>query len=172
VARAVIAPAGGRTALLVGALGLLVLVPACGAPSSPSAVSTTSASTTSSVPATPTTPTTSSVTLPEQAPAEIAACTADAKSVEVALDTYMAEKGTYPTPPSPWSAATYAADYAPLTSAADGGPFLAAAPHTSSYVVEYDAAGHVWVAPPGSYGPYNKGQNIDASPNICDAAVG
>jgi hypothetical protein len=165
----VIARGSGRSGLLVGALALLVLVPACGASSSPSAVSTTSASPTSPV---ATTSSTSSVVLPEQAPAEIAACTADAKSVEVALGAYMAERGAYPTPPSPWSAAAYVANYAPLTSAADGGPFLATAPHTTSYVVEYDSAGQVWVAPPGSYGPYDKGQDIDANPDICEAAVG
>jgi len=110
--------------------------------------------------------------VPNQNPAEIAACTADAKSLEVALAAYDALKGAYPSPPSPWSAGTYAADYEPLTVAAGGGPFMAAAPRTTSYVVEYDSAGHVWVAPPGSYGRYNVGQDIAVSPDICDAAVG
>ena len=112
------------------------------------------------------------MTVPQQNPAEIAACTADAKALEVALDAYQAVHGAFPSPPAPWSAATYAADYGPLTAAGDGGPFMAAPPKTSAYVVAYDAAGHVWVAPPGAYGPYNKGQDIDLSPDICDAAVG
>ncbi len=149
---------GGRAGLLAGAIALLTVVPACSSPSTPAALSTST--------------TTSPVVLPDQGPAEIAACTADAKTVEVALDAYMAEKGVYPSPPSPWSAATYVANYGPLTSSGGGGPFMANPPHTTSYVIEYDSAGHVWVAPPGSYGPYNKGQDFDASPDICDAAVG
>lgn len=151
--------------LVVGALALLAAVPACSSSSTPTAVAT---STTTSTTTTATLP----VTVPNQNPAEIAACTADAKSVEVALDAYMAEKGAFPSPPSPWSAATYAANYQPLTAASGGGPFLPSAPHSTSYVIEYDSAGHVWVAPPGSYGSYNPGQDIDTSPDICDAAIG
>lgn len=150
-----------RVLLLVCAVGLLAIVPACSSPSTPAATATST-----------TTSTTSSVTVPNQNPAEIAACTADAKVVEVALDAYMAVKGAYPSPPSPWSAATYVANYQPLTSAGDGGPFMASAPKTTSYVIEFDSAGHIWVAPPGTYGPYNKGQDFDASPDICDAAIG
>ena len=46
-------------------------------------------------------------------------------------------------------------------------------PATTQYVIEYDAAGHVWVAPPGAYeAGYNPGQSFDADPNICLAAVG
>lgn len=110
--------------------------------------------------------------MPDQSPAQIAACTANAKVVEVGLQAYMAIKGAYPSPPSPWSAATYAANYEPLTAASEGGPFIPKAPPTTSYVIEYDSAGHVWVAPPGAYGPYDRGQDIDAVPAICDAAVG
>jgi hypothetical protein len=147
--------------LVLGAVVLLATVPACSSSPTPSAAPTTSS----------TTSTTSSVTLPEQSPAEIAACQADAKSVDLALQTYMADQGSYPSPPSPWSAATYAANYQPLTSSADGGPYLASPPHTTSYVIEYDSAGHVWVSPPGAYGAYNKGQDFDADPDVCDAAV-
>jgi hypothetical protein len=156
-----------RTAgLLVGAATLLALIPACSTtPSTPAAVSSSSSSTTS-------TPTTSSVTLPEQNPAEIAACVADAQTVAAALAAYMVENGAYPSPPAPWSAATYAANFAPLTGASGGGPFLHGAPDTRSYVIEYDAAGHVWIAPPGSYGSYNRGQDFALTPSICDAAVG
>ncbi len=78
------------------------------------------------------------------------------------------------TPPlrAAWSAATYAGNFEPLTAASGGGPFLPSPPGTKYYVIEYDSAGHVWVAPPGAYGPYNKGQDFAADPNICDAAVG
>jgi hypothetical protein len=147
----------------VGAVTLFAVVPACSSsPSTPSVVATSTSTSTS---------TTSSVTLPEQNPAELATCVADAQSVQMALAAYQALKGAYPTPPSPWSAATYAANFAPLTAAADGGPFLHDAPGTRFYVIEYDAAGHVWVAPPGSYGPYNRGQDIALQPDVCDAAV-
>ena len=84
----------------------------------------------------------------------------------------MAEKGAYPSPPAPWSAATYAGNYQPLTAASGGGPFLKSPPGTKYYVIEYDSAGHVWIAPPGAYGPYDKGQDFAADPDICDAAVG
>jgi hypothetical protein len=138
----------------------LVLIPACSSSSTPAAVTTS------------TTSTTSSVTLPNQNPAEIASCTADADGLETALVAYQAEHGAYPSPPASWSAATYATNFAPLTAPGGGGPFMAGAPKTTFYVIEYDSAGHVWVAPPGAYGPYNKGQDITVSPNICDAAVG
>jgi hypothetical protein len=146
----------------------LALIPACSSSSTPAAVSTTSLATSSST----LPPTTLPVTLPNQNPAEIAACTADADGLETAVAAYQAEHGAYPSPPSPWSAATYATNFEPLTAPGGGGPFMASAPKTTFYVVEYDSAGHVWVAPPGAYGPYNKGQDITVSPDICDAAVG
>jgi hypothetical protein len=149
--------------LFVGAAVLFAVVPACSSsPSPPSTVATPPS----------TTATTTSVTLPNQNPAEEAACAADSQSVETALAAYMAEHGTYPTPPAPWSATTYASNFAPLTAASDSGPFLKSAPDAKFYVVAYDGAGHVWVAPPGSFGPYNKGQDFALQPNICKAAVG
>jgi hypothetical protein len=147
------------TGLLTGAVALLLIVPACSSSSTPATLSTT-------------TTTTSAVVLPNQGAAEIAACTADAKTLEVALGAYMAEKGAYPSPPSPWSAASYVANYAPLTAGGNGGPFMANAPPTTSYVIEYDSAGHIWVAPPGSYGSYDKGQDFDAGRDVCDPAIG
>ena len=110
--------------------------------------------------------------MPDQNAAQIAACSATANVVQMALAAFLALKGTYPTPPAPWSAATYAANFAPLTAASNGGPFLHSAPGTSFYVIAYDSAGHVWVAPPGSYGTYDKGQDFALQPDICDAAVG
>ncbi len=140
------------------ALPLLSIVPACS--SSPAAPRAAVATTTTS--------TTSSVTLPEQSPAVVAACTADAKTVEIAIDAYMAQKGVNPAPPLPWSAANYVSQYQPLTADSAGGPYLPKPPGTTSYVIEYDAAGHVWIAPPGQYGAtYNPGQDFDAHPDIC-----
>jgi hypothetical protein len=109
--------------------------------------------------------------VPDQNPAQIAACSATAKVVETALAAYQAEKGAYPSP-APWTAATYAANYRALTASGGGGPFMAQTPPTTAYVIAFDAAGHVWVAPPGAYGQYNAGQDIDADPAVCDAAVG
>jgi hypothetical protein len=128
-------------------------------------VTTSTTSTTSTTAQSP-------VTFQEGSAAEVANCESDAKVVEVALDAYMAEKGAYPSPPSAWSAATYAANFAPLTAAGGGGPFLPSVPATTYYVIEYDSAGHVWIAPPGSYGvSYNPGQSFDANENVCLAAV-
>jgi len=118
-----------------------------------------------------TTSTTSSVTLPEQNPAEIAACVADVQTVQMALAASMALKGVYPTPPAPWSAATYAANFAPLTAASDGAPFCRVPPargSTSLSTTRPDTSG----CPPRSYGTYNKGQDFALQPNVCLAAVG
>jgi hypothetical protein len=151
----------------MGAIAFLAFVPACSSSSTP-ATSATSSST--SNPAT--TSTTSSVTLPEQNPAEIAACVSDAQTLSEALDAYLAAHGAYPSPPAAWSAATYATNYQPLTAASGGGPVLPSPPATRFYVIEYDSAGHVWIAPPGTYGAYNKGQDFGLNPNVCDPAVG
>jgi hypothetical protein len=168
--RCATAPHGRRpvtaSGLLLTASALLVFIPACSSSSTPASVSTSS-----STPGANATSTTSSVTLPEQNPAELAACAADAQSVQTALTIYMVGKDSYPSPPTPWSAATYAGNYQPLTGAADGGPFLKSPPGTKYYVIEYDSAGHVWVAPPGTYGPYNEGEDFSVDPNVCDAAV-
>ena len=158
-------------ALLIGAVALLAFVPACSSSSTP-ATSATSTSTSTSRSTSATTSTTSSVTLPEQDPAELAACASDARSLETALVAYMAEKGAYPSPPAPWSAATYAANYQPLTAATGGGPFLPSPPATRYYVIEYDSSGHVWIAPPGAYGAaFDPAQSASATANVCLAAV-
>ena len=118
------------------------------------------------------TSTTSPVTVPHQSPAVVAACQSDAKSLEVALQAYMAQNGSFPTPPSAWSANTYDADFSPLTTSAHGGPYLHAALPTTNYVIEYDSSGNVWIAPPGSYeATFNAGQGFDRNPNICLAAA-
>ena len=152
--------------MIIGVAALMVVIPACGSSSIP-----TTAQTSTSRPAS-TTSTSSSATFSQGSAAEVADCEADAKVLEVALDAAMAEKGTFPSPPAPWSAANYTANFSPLTSASDGGPFLHTPPSTTDYVIEYDAAGHIWIAPPGSYSAtYNTGQDFDKNPNICLAAV-
>jgi hypothetical protein len=102
---------------------------------------------------------------------QAAACEADGKSVEVALQAYDAVNGAFPTPPSPWSAASYQEDYAPLTAVSKQGPFLHLAPPTTSYVVEYDSAGNVWVEPPGQYdATYNPAHSADVSTSCASVA--
>jgi hypothetical protein len=167
-----------KAGLVIGALTLLAVVPACSSSSSIASLSTptttsaaTRATTATATATTPTTPTTAPVTVPDEEPARIAACTATAKVVEVALDAYQAEKGTYPSP-APWSAATYASNYQALTASGGGGPFISETPMTTFFVIAFDSAGHVWVTPPGSYGPYDKGQDVSLNPDICAAAIG
>ena len=105
--------------LLVGGATLFAVVPACSSsPTTPDRVGASPS----------TTATTTAATLPNQNPAEVAACVADSQSLETALAAYLAEHGAYPSPPAPWTAATYAANYAPLTAASGGGPFLHNAP--------------------------------------------
>jgi hypothetical protein len=100
-------------------------------------------------------------------------CSADLRTVSVALNEYWMDMGAYPAPAHPWSAATYASNYARLTSSVDGGPWLRRTPGTDAYVVEYDSAGHVWVAPAGTDGAsYVPSQGLDASPDACRVAVG
>lgn len=102
----------------------------------------------------------------------VAQCQADTRSVEVALDAYHAQKGSYPAPPAAWSAGAYTSNYAPLTSGTDGGPYLHEPPTTNDYVIEYDSTGTVWVAPPNTFGPVSQtNQDVGANPDACDAAV-
>ncbi len=100
-------------------------------------------------------------------------CQADLRTVEVAVTAYWMDKGTYPSPPNPWSESTYKANYARLTSDVVGGPWLGKAPGADAYVVEFDARGDVWVAPAGTYEPmYESGQGFDAGAGACRVAVG
>ena len=153
--------------IALAGLGAVIYAVVSGVNSAPTPKSTSAAT----VPAGTTTPTSASIQ--QGSAAEVAACQSDARTVDTAVQAYMAEHGTYPSPPSPWSAASYAADFAPLTASGAGGPFMQTPPGTTFYVIEYDSAGHVWVAPPGSYqAAYNKGQDFDLNPDICTAAVG
>ncbi len=109
--------------------------------------------------------------MPQQRPAAIAACESDVRSVELAATSYDAQKGSLPVPPAAWSAGTYVSNYAPLTTAADG-PYLHAPPTTTSYVVEYDSAGNVWVAPSGRFEQsFDPTLGLDTNPNACELAV-
>jgi hypothetical protein len=156
-------------------IGFVILVAAIGLAAGlvfATSGSTARSNSTSPSRANPATPTSSPVTVPHQTESAVAACEADAKNLEVALEAYMAQNGSFPTPPSLWSAATYSSNFAPLTGLDHGGPWLHSAPATTNYVIEYDASGHVWIAPPGSYGTYNPGQDIDHLSDICLASAG
>jgi Na+-transporting methylmalonyl-CoA/oxaloacetate decarboxylase gamma subunit len=103
---------------------------------------------------------------------QIAQCQADTKSVEVAVQAYFAHTDTFPVPAAPWNALSYTANFAPLTTADEGGPYLHEAPETSSYVVEYDSDGNVWVAPANMYGAsYTSNQDLGVNSGACQAAV-
>jgi hypothetical protein len=160
-------------ALLVIALlglGSVIFAVVSGVNSAPTPKSTSATTVATSKPAPTSTPT--SVTIQQASQAEVAACESDAKVVQVALAAYQAQQGHYPSP-APWSAAAYAGNYLPLTSAgAGGGPYLHNPPATTHYIVEFDSSGHVWIAPPGAYDAYNQGQDFDANPEVCLAAIG
>ncbi len=151
-------------------LGAVIFAVVSGVNSAPAPKSTSATTVTTSKPAPTSTPT--SVSIQQASQAAVAACESDAKNVEIALAAFQAQKGAYPSPPAPWSAATYISNYAPLTSGAGGGPYLQALPSSTKDVVEYDSSGHVWVAPPGGYDAYNRGQDFDANPGVCLAAIG
>ena len=103
--------------------------------------------------------------LPNVSPAaQIASCEADSRNVAVALQAYDVVNGAFPTPSAPWSAATYVANYSPLTTTTKGGAFMRVAPSTTHYVVEYDSSGHVWVELPGQYdAAYNPAHSVDVA---------
>lgn len=158
---------------IVGASIAVVIVALSGSTGRSSRGAQATATSNSSPSSTSTSTSTSTPPVGIPAAAEVADCQSDAQNIETALQAFNAEKGTYPSPPSPWSAATYVSDFGPLTSAGGGGPFLGVAPPTSHYVIEYDASGHVWVAPTGIYQTtYNVGQSFGGNPDICIAAVG
>jgi uncharacterized protein DUF4190 len=107
--------------------------------------------------------------------AAIANCQSDVRTVEVALQAYKASptntSGSFPAPPAPWSATTYFTNYGVLTGGT--GPTLHNAPSTNEYVVEFDASGDVWVAPPNTFeSTYVPQQGFDTNPNACADAVG
>ncbi|HEY5384520.1 MAG TPA: DUF4190 domain-containing protein, partial [Acidimicrobiales bacterium] len=99
-------------------------------------------------------------------------CQADTRSVEIAVDAYHAQKGSFPDPPTAWSAETYASNYSPLTSGVGGGPYLHTPPVPTDYVIEYDSSGNVWVAPPNTFEPaMQPGQSLAGNAAACELAV-
>jgi prepilin-type N-terminal cleavage/methylation domain-containing protein len=72
-----------------------------------------------------------------------AACNADAKSVETALEAFKAQNNsTYPTPNADQSAGAWS----PLTATgASGAPFLRSRPGSAHYTIWWDSNGAVWV---------------------------
>ncbi len=106
------------------------------------------------------------------ASSSVSQCQGDIRSVAVAVDAYHAQKGSFPEPPAPWSAQTYTSNYAPLTSGADGGPYIHVPPATGSYVIEYDSSGNVWVAPPGNFeSEMQPDQTLAGNAEGCELAV-
>ena len=160
-----------RKSLVVGLVALVAAIGLAAGLVYATSSSSNRASSTSPPSSQSATTSSSPVTVPHQSAAVVASCEADAKSLEVALGAYMAQNGSFPSPPSAWSAATYSGNFAPLIESAHGGPYMHAPPATTNYLIEYDASGHVWIAPPGSYGVYDPGQDFDKQPNACFATT-
>jgi prepilin-type N-terminal cleavage/methylation domain-containing protein len=97
-----------------------------------------------------------------------AACKADAKSVEVALESYKAQNnGSYPTPPSsPADTAVSTSGWGALLNSGtnNGAPFLRAEPGTSHYQIWWDASGNVYAAGSGAaYPAVSTNMNFDTT---------
>jgi general secretion pathway protein G len=108
----------------------------------------------------------------------VAACKADARSVETALEAYKAQNnGTYPTPPSsPTDTTTPGSGWGALLNAGGNGngtPYLRSAPSTAHYLVWWDNTGAVYAAAPaGSYPTPTSAMNFDTSGgDACNAAT-
>jgi hypothetical protein len=99
--------------------------------------------------------------------AAIAACQSDVTALTTALAAYQATNGSYPTPPAAWTGATYAANFAPLTSATPPGPFLRAPLGDTKYVIMWDSSGHIWVEPPGTFTATYDATNDGTNPSTC-----
>lgn len=102
----------------------------------------------------------------------VASCKADFRSLEVAVEAYHATVGSYPKPPAAWSASTYASNFAPLVSShGHGGSYMHSALDPTDYVIEFDANGHVWIEPAGTYDTtYNPAHA--ASDTRCESVAG
>ena len=101
------------------------------------------------------------------AAAEVAACRSDVTDVQTALAAYQATKGSYPTPPAAWTAASYPTNFAPLTNAPAPGPFLKMPPGDNHYVILWDSSGHIWVEPPGTFSRTYDSANDFTNPSTC-----
>jgi hypothetical protein len=97
----------------------------------------------------------------------VAACKSDLESVQTALAAYQASTGANAAPPAAWSAASYPTNFSPLTNAPAPGPYLKMPPGDNDYVIEFDAAGHVWVEPPGTFSADYDAANDGTSLAVC-----
>jgi general secretion pathway protein G len=98
-----------------------------------------------------------------------AACKADAKSVEVALEAYKAQNNNA-YPPAPGSQTAGDSGWAALLSSGSAGaPFLRAIPGTKHYQIWWDTNGSLYVtgAAPAAYPPASGTgtDNFDLTPN-------
>jgi len=100
------------------------------------------------------------------------ACQSDVDAVAGALDDYHASTGAFPVPAQPWGPASYAQDYAPLTSAGGSGGVLRSLPSTAHYVIEFDGSGHLWVEPAGHYTAAYDPSRDARNPDACDLGAG
>jgi type II secretion system protein G len=75
-----------------------------------------------------------------------AACTSDAKTVEIAVDAYNAENAGFP-----------ANSASLLSAAATGGPYLHQWPSNTGYTVSIDGNGGVWVNTGSGFASYDQG---------------
>jgi hypothetical protein len=158
----------GLAALLV----VLLIVSIVVADTLPSPKTTTSTTTTTS--ATGRRPSTTSTTSTPAAStsgagglAVVAACRSDVSDVQAALAAYQASNGSFPTPPAGWSAASYPANFGPLTNAPPPGPFLKMPPGDNRYVIMWDSSGHIWVEAPGTFSPTYEAANDGTNPSTC-----
>jgi hypothetical protein len=152
-----------KTKWVVAGLALALILAACS--SSPSGNNQSQGSTT-------TTPASANSGAGTQQADGVNACKADYKVLQVALAAYNATAGSNPAPPAPWSASTYASNFAPLVSgSAKGGPYMHAALDPTHYVIEYDTQGNVWIEPAGMYDTtYNPAHA--ASDRVCQSILG
>ena len=108
--------------------------------------------------------------------ATISSCKADAKTVEVAIQAYDAQTGTFP---STWSQIISAssvvntivqgANSFPETTTI--GPYLRQQPGATHYIIQFNASGQVWVSPPGTTSVYATGLDYDLTGGTsCDVA--
>ncbi len=131
-------------------LGAVIFAVVSGVNSAPTPKSTSATTVTTSKPAPSSTPT--SVAIQQASQAEVAACEADAKDVEIALAAYPGAEGRLPLAAGTVECRRVRGQLPPPhVCRRGGGPYLHNPPSTTRYIVEYDSSGHVWIAPPGAY---------------------
>lgn len=108
--------------------------------------------------------------------ATISSCKADAKTVEVAIQAYDAQTGSFP---STWSQIISSTDIVnTIVQGANNfpetttiGPYLRQQPSATHYVIQFNTAGNVWVNAPGSAAAYATGNDYDLTGGTaCDVA--